>query len=121
MIVDLCHGVFVAVVLVHNRLFCLFVANIDQLSAFDLDECAGAVGFITYPKLNSIVVVDNRINALFAVPRRLGHVAVFFVDFARIVVSVRNVLCIGRAHLARLNRLLARQNRVEPFLLDDER
>ena len=74
--------------LVHNRLFRLFVANIYQLDAFDFDQRAGAILFVTYPELYGIVVVDNRINALLAVPRRFGHVTVFLVDFACVVVSV---------------------------------
>ena len=87
-VVDLGHGIFVTVVLVHNRLFRLFVANIYQLDAFDFDQRAGAILFVTYPELYGILVVDNRINALLAVPRRFGHVTVFLVDFACVVVSV---------------------------------
>jgi hypothetical protein len=48
-VVDLGHGIFVTVVLVHNRLFRLFVANIYQLDAFDFDQRAGAILFVTYP------------------------------------------------------------------------
>ena len=121
MVVDLGHGVFVAVVFVHDRLFGFFVADVDQLGTFDLDECARAVGFVTYPELNRVVVVNYRIDAVVAVPRRFGHVAVFLVNLARVVVAVRNILRVGRAHFARLDRLLARQNRVEPLLFDDQR
>lgn len=117
MIVYLGHGVFSAVVFVHNRFFRFFVANIDQFGAFDLDECSGAVRFVTYPKLNRIVVIDHCVNAFLAVPCRDRNVAIFLVQLPRIVIAIGYVLRIRRTDFARLYRLFARQNSVEPLFL----